>query len=205
VPEAPRVRLVGGLQGDLALLPDLGVGAVVDGRWGVQRDPGMAVLVVVVGEELLAEHAGVGQGPEGGRQRGGVLQGLERGFAIGVVVGHVRAAVAARDPEVEGQLRDGFGRHAGAAVGVQAGWCAVVIAKERDEVLGDIAVLAGRDGPPDDVAAVDVQDDVEVVVDAPVRPAELGDVPRPPARAGWPAARVWSCSGGWPGLRRSPA
>jgi len=103
--------------------------------------------------------------------------------AVGVVVGHVRAAVAARDPEVDEQLRDGRGRHAGAAVGVQAGWCAVDVAGDLDEVLGDIAVLAGRDGPPDEVAAVDVQDDVEVVVDPTVRAAELGDVPRPRLRS----------------------
>ena len=43
---------------------DLGCGAVVDRRGGVQSDPGMAVLVVVVAEEHLAETAGIGQGPE---------------------------------------------------------------------------------------------------------------------------------------------
>ena len=53
--------------------------------------------------------------------------------------------------------------------------CAAV----RDEVLGDVGVLAGRDGPADDVAAVDVEDDVEVVVDAALGSAQLGDVPRP--------------------------
>jgi hypothetical protein len=30
-------------------------GSVVDGRWGVQSEPGVVVLVVVVVEELLAE------------------------------------------------------------------------------------------------------------------------------------------------------
>jgi len=44
----------------------------------------------------------------------------------GVVVGHVRAAVAAGDAEVDQQLRDRLGRHGGAAVFVDAGWRAVV-------------------------------------------------------------------------------
>ena len=55
---------VGRVQGELALSADLAGGAVVDAGGGVQPDAGVAVLVVVVGEELLGERAGVGQGPE---------------------------------------------------------------------------------------------------------------------------------------------
>ena len=38
---------------------DLGGGAVVHGGWGVEPDAGVAVFVVVVGEERLAERSGV--------------------------------------------------------------------------------------------------------------------------------------------------
>ena len=64
VAEAFGAGGVGSVQGGLALGADLGGGAVVDAGGGVQPDPGMAVLVVVVGEELLGERAGVGQRPE---------------------------------------------------------------------------------------------------------------------------------------------
>jgi hypothetical protein len=46
----------------------------------------------------------------------------------------------------------------------------------RDEVLSEFAGLGRREGPADDVTAVDVQDDVEIEVEAAVRAAELGDV-----------------------------
>ena len=59
---------------------------------------------------------------------------------------------------------------------MQAARCAVGLVGLLDEDLGQVAVLAVRDRPADDVAAVDVQDDVEVVVEAAVGSAELGDV-----------------------------
>jgi len=40
------------------------MGAVVDRGRGVQPDPGVAVLVVVVAEERLAENASVSEGAE---------------------------------------------------------------------------------------------------------------------------------------------
>src|SRR5271166_1248622 len=57
--EAPRVRSAGGVQHGLALLLDRGRGADMDRVRGVQPDPGMPVLVVVIGEEHAAERAGV--------------------------------------------------------------------------------------------------------------------------------------------------
>ena len=48
VAEPVGVGRVGGVEGLLALRADLGGGAVVDRGGGVQPDPGVAVLVVVV-------------------------------------------------------------------------------------------------------------------------------------------------------------
>ena len=80
-------------------------GAVVDGGGGVQPDPGMAVLVVVVGEEQVAECACVVQGGERAGEDGAVLEGLECRLGEWVVVGDVRAGMAAGDVQVGQQRR----------------------------------------------------------------------------------------------------
>jgi hypothetical protein len=56
----------------------------------VESDAGVAVDVVVVIEERGAERAGIGDGSEPSRKRRTVLEGLELGFAVGVVVGRTR-------------------------------------------------------------------------------------------------------------------
>ena len=58
---------VGAVQGLLALRPDVVVGAVVDRGRGVQADPGVAVLVVVVAEKCRAEGAGVSEANRSGK------------------------------------------------------------------------------------------------------------------------------------------
>ena len=67
----------------------LGV-AVVDGGWGHQPDPGVAVVVVVPVEELAAVRAGVLDVVEPRGELGPVLQGLEVRLRVGVVAGGVR-------------------------------------------------------------------------------------------------------------------
>jgi hypothetical protein len=67
---------------------------------------------------------GVAEGPsvvhraEPFRERRAVLQGLELGFGVRIVVGDVRAGVRPDDPEVNEQLRDRLGGHRGATVGM---------------------------------------------------------------------------------------
>ena len=51
--------------------------AVVDGGWGHQADPGVAVGVVVPGKELAAERAGLHDRVKPSGERGPVLQRLE--------------------------------------------------------------------------------------------------------------------------------
>ena len=61
---------MGGVEPLLAQPPDVAVGAVGNRGRGVQADPGVAVVIVVVAEERLAEDAGVSQGPEPVRKAG---------------------------------------------------------------------------------------------------------------------------------------
>ena len=69
-PEAVGVGGVGVVEDGLALGAD-GVGSsVVDVGWGVEADAGVAVLVVVVGEELVDEGSGSGEAGEPFRESG---------------------------------------------------------------------------------------------------------------------------------------
>jgi hypothetical protein len=98
---------------------------------------------------------------------GAVLEGLEVRLAVGVVVGHVGAAVAAGDAEIDEELGDGFGGHRRAPVGVQGELVTRdALADERvgDERLGELAGLGGRHHPADDVTAEDVDDHDQLVI-----------------------------------------
>lgn len=74
------------VEGGLTVCPDLGRGVEVDRGGGVHADPGVAVFVVVGGEEPLAEPAGIGEGAEPVREVGHVLEGLELGLGVRVVI-----------------------------------------------------------------------------------------------------------------------
>ena len=60
VDEALGMGCVGGIEDPGSLLTDLDGGAEVDRGGGVQADPGMAVVMVVVLEEGVGEGPGVG-------------------------------------------------------------------------------------------------------------------------------------------------
>ena len=64
---------------------------------GEHRDPGMAVLGVVPGEERPAEGDGGGNVFEAAREAGVILQGLELRLGEGVVVADLGAAQRAGD------------------------------------------------------------------------------------------------------------
>src|SRR3546814_20231808 len=109
---------VGSVEDGLASGSDGGVAAVVDVGGGVEPDAGVAVVVVVVSEEPVAERAGVVDAGEALRERRGVFQSLELGFAEGVVVAHVGPDVRLLDPKGGEELADGLGGHRAAAGGV---------------------------------------------------------------------------------------
>ncbi len=68
---------VGVVEDGLAVGADGVVVAVVDAGWGVVADAGVAVVVVVVVEELVDEGSGVGEAGEAFGEAGCVLQRLE--------------------------------------------------------------------------------------------------------------------------------
>ena len=71
-----------GVEDGLSLVADLVGSAVVDVCWGVQADPGVAVVVVVVVEELVDEGPALGERSEALGEPGRVFEGLELGFAV---------------------------------------------------------------------------------------------------------------------------
>ncbi len=80
---------------------------------------------------------------------GPILQSLELRLGIRVVVRDVRPAVRFGDVEIDEQLRDRFGAHAGAAIGVQgqrAGHDVLLVDGIGDQLLGQFA--RSRDGRP---------------------------------------------------------
>jgi hypothetical protein len=79
---------VSAVEGGLAMDLDLGCGVEVDRRRGVHADPGVAMLMVVGGEEPLAERAGVGERPEPVREVGHILEGLNCASEYGLSFEH---------------------------------------------------------------------------------------------------------------------
>ena len=87
------MRLIGSIQYGLAVGQDRFSLARVDHGWGEQAETGVAVLLVVPREELLAESAAVLDTAEAVGEIGAILQGSELAFRIGIVVGDVRPAM----------------------------------------------------------------------------------------------------------------
>src|SRR3546814_19907380 len=83
--------------------------AVVNVGGGVEPDAGVAVVVVVVLAERVAERPGVVEAGEALRERRRVLQRLELGFAEGVVVAHVGSGVGLLDAEISAERSVGKG------------------------------------------------------------------------------------------------
>src|SRR5690349_24584832 len=90
VGEPLGVRCVRVVEDLLAAALDRPGGAVVHRGGGMQPDPGMAVPGVVVGEENVAERAGVLQVSEAAGENRAVLERFELCFGIRVVVRDVR-------------------------------------------------------------------------------------------------------------------
>ena len=69
----------------------------MDGFWCQHGDPGMLVFAVVPAKECAAELFGVLNTAEAFGKFRAVLQGLEMGFRVRIVVTHMRAAVGFGD------------------------------------------------------------------------------------------------------------
>src|SRR5215203_2208748 len=126
-----------------------------------------------------------------------VLAGAEQGFGERVIVADPRSAVGGDDAEpLEGGLH-GSALHWAAVVGVQderAREAALGPDRTAHELGGQLGSFALVDLPADDLAAVDVEDQVEVEEPAPDRAGHPGDVPAPDlaGAAGAVAGRRWA-------------
>src|SRR5918912_2989894 len=166
--------------------PPLEAFAVLSGVSGAGRDEpdrAMAVFVVVPGHEMSDPALRV---VLAGETRcwpvRPVLAGPEQGFGEGVIVADPRSAVGGDDAEpLEGGLHGGA-LHWAAVVGVQdegAGEAALGPDRLAHELGGQLGTFALVDLPADDLAAVDIEDQVEVEEHAPDRAGHPGDVPAP--------------------------
>jgi hypothetical protein len=126
------------------------------------------VVVVVVDVGAAVGAGSVVTGEEIGVV-GGVLEGLELGLRVGIVVADVRSAERAADAELAEYIGDVVAGGDGAAIGVEgqlAGDDGLLAAGLSDEARGDLTGLDVGEGPADDVAAEDVEEDEEVVIGA---------------------------------------
>lgn len=160
-------------------LPGLGVQRMSSGQDGVivtgvallrahVADGAMAMLHVVPTHELGRPGSGLVQAGEAlGRELGPVLGGAEQRLGIGVVIAHAGPGVRGLDaqPLQHGQHRRGFER--GAVVAMQHGLgvrCGDALGQRRaaHQVHGMVGVVTVVDLGAHDLAAVQVQDQVQV-------------------------------------------
>ena len=143
------------------------------------------VFVVVPLDEVVGPGSGFFDGGETARrQRGVVFARAEEGFGVGVVVADARARVRGSDAELVHEGVDGGGFKRAAVVAMQDqglvfGGDVLGQAGSAQEGLGVGRVFLVPDFGSNDLAAVEVQDDVELV-EAPCHGGwQPGDVPAP--------------------------
>ena len=143
-----------------------GLASVHDG-WCQQTDAPVSVLLVVPVKEAAAEVEAVVMAGEAAWKIGSVLQRLELTLREGIVVTDVRSAVGLGHPKGCQQLRHGLGSHGWTSVAVDRQLIAVdPFFDERlaNQSFGEMLRFPVSKHPSHDVAAVDVEDHVEVVV-----------------------------------------
>jgi hypothetical protein len=99
--EAFGVGGVGRIENLCAVSADRVGAAVVDISGCVERDAGVAVLVLVPTEEVTARTVGVFEAAEPGREVGPVRQGADLALAVGFVVRAAGPAVATRPARLQ--------------------------------------------------------------------------------------------------------
>src|ERR1019366_5548980 len=101
---------------------------------------------------------------------------------VRIVIRDIRTAMGLGDSQVRQEEGYRLGAHRGAAIGMQRELTrqdALLVATFLEEPLGQFGTLAHRDHPAGDVAAKNIEDDVEVEVGSLGRSEQLGDVPAP--------------------------
>src|SRR5580704_2999688 len=149
---------------------------------GEKTQPGMAVLVVVPGEEFLGEGSGILQTPKAFRETGPVLQSPEVTFRIRVVIGDVGAAVGLSYPQIRHQERDRLRGHRRTPVrmdGELTGPDLFFLTGIPDKPSGQFRAFPVCDHPAHHVSAEYVENHVKVEVCPLYRSQQLCDVPAP--------------------------
>src|SRR5215203_2078947 len=143
----------------------------------------MAVLVVVPADETGDPALRVGlAGEPRCRPVRSVLAGAEQGFGERVIIADPRPAVGGDDAEPLERGLHGGALHRTAVVGVQhEGPREAALGPDRlaHEIGGQLGAFALVDLPANDLAAENVEDQVEVEEHAPDRAGHPGDVPAP--------------------------
>jgi len=91
---------VGGVKDIFTLCDGYGREAMVNHGGGEQAEPGMTMLLVVPGEEVLTKSTSILDGPKAFGEARPVFQGFEVALRIGVVVGDMGAAMGFGNPEI---------------------------------------------------------------------------------------------------------
>ena len=172
----------GGIERDAALCSECGRSAIVHRVGRHQCDTGVTMLGVVPTEKLLAMGTRILDRAETRREIRSVLQGLELRFGIRIVIRYMRTAVSFGDIEIDEQLGDRFGAHAGAAIGVQGErprHDILFVDRIGNQLFGELRGLSMSDHPTDDVAAKNIEDHVQVKARPLGRSLQFADVPAP--------------------------
>ena len=134
---------------------------------GHHADARVPMLGVVPGKEGPAMSPAILLGTEALRKPGPVLERLELGFRIGIIIGAVRAAERFRNPQVRQQQGHGLAGHGRSPIGVD-GQPILRNPLPRtgflDELLGQSGALHPCKQPSRHIPAEDVEDDVEIEV-----------------------------------------
>ena len=145
-----------------------GGAAVVDvGRREI-AEAAVMVRVVVPREQIAADAARVFERAEPVRKLGAVLQGPELRFRERIVVAHARPRMTGVDAQVREEQRDELAPHGRAAVGMDRELLrgdALFQAGRRNQAFRQVRILVAGDHPAHDVAAEEVEDHIERVVE----------------------------------------
>ena len=98
--EAFWMVLVSDIEDGLALGDELGRLAVVNRGGREQLEPGVVMLVVIPGKELLTETTCILDGAESIRILRSIFQGLKMSLREWIVIGDMRTAVGFHDTQV---------------------------------------------------------------------------------------------------------
>lgn len=153
--------------------------------WRDKSDPTVMMIKPVPAHESEAPVPGFLQGDESVHWIvRTVLAGPEHGLGVGIVVAHPRPAAGRGDPEFVERVQHGGAFHGASVVGVQDERLIFHVQSLgqhslTDKVAGMFSGLLLPDLPAHDVAAEDVDDQVEIVIQPLDGTGEVRDVPGP--------------------------